>query len=111
MRSNDQYFVPGDKVMRVSCGDFKGVDYAGKYKIPGYGETFCVEDFWEGPCFNVIMLVGFGGWRYNPLDGTPVGWQSSAFRKVEEIKLCLSALEKKKQKQVVHKVEPITDDL
>lgn len=56
------------------------------------GIVYCVEDFYEGRQFNVVMLVGFGGWRYDPRDGTPVGWPAKGFRRVEEIRLCVEAV-------------------
>ncbi len=102
MRTDDQYFQPGDKVMRVSSPVASGYtrpDNYGMKDMPEYGIVYCVEDFWEGPQFNVIMLVGVGGWRYH--GGMKVGWQARRFRKVEEIKLCVGALEhtKKPEKQ------------
>lgn len=60
------------------------------------GIVYCVEDFWEGPCFNVVMLVGFGGFRHDSL-GRPVGWKATYFRKVEEIRLCAAAIAYSKQ--------------
>ena len=57
---------------------------------PQMGVVYCVEDFWEGPQFNVVMLVGFGGWRYQC--GMPTGWRATYFRKIEEIKLCIAAV-------------------
>lgn len=94
MRKNDQYFQPGDKVMRVnpnaSHGGYEEPDKPSSF--PVMGQVYCVEGFYEGPLWNTVMLVGFGGWRYHPINGTPVGWRAAWFRKVEEIKLCVEAV-------------------
>lgn len=87
---DDLWFSPGDKVMLVSSAPRSEVlkcDVA----IPQYGVVYCVEDFWEGPQFNVIMLVGFGGWRHH--NGMKVGWDACSFRKLEEIKLIMRAVQ------------------
>lgn len=95
MRTDDQYFEPGDKVMRVG---FELPSNAAAYNgpnqpdIPQYGKVYCVEDFWEGPVHNAIMLVGFGGWRF--WRGMKAGWRAAHFRRVSEIKLCVRAAEK-----------------
>lgn len=88
---NDQWFLPGDKVMRVSSGSALGtaVEHPPSHH-PQYGVVYCVEDCWAGPLFNAVMLVGFGGWQYQ--NGMKAGWQACAFRKVEEIKLCVMAI-------------------
>ena len=89
----DQWFEPGDKVMRVSGNPEGGSIYKTDRRKPRYGEVLCVEDFYEGPQFNAVMFVGFGGWAYDGL-GRPIGWRASCFRKVDEIKLCVEAVEK-----------------
>lgn len=97
MRNDDQWFRVGDKVMRVGSHRPDGnllTNYTGG--IPQYGQIYCVEDFWEGPQFNVVMLVGFGGWRIDPW-GRKVGWCATAFRKIDEIKLCIEAANKIKK--------------
>ncbi len=105
MKTNDQWFEPGDKVMRVATsseavGDIRGHWWYEKDDAPKsgpqFGRVYCVEDFWEGPRFNVVMLVGFGGWRYH--GSFKVGWAASCFRKVEEIKLCVEAVKKSKER-------------
>lgn len=96
MRTNDQYFKPGDKVMRVGCGDYQGHAFTCDVTTPQYGVVYCVEDFYEGPQFNAVMLVGFGGWRRKPGNPYPIGWEAKAFRMVEEIKLCVKAVERMK---------------
>jgi hypothetical protein len=91
VNTNDQFFQPGDKVMRVSAGE--GTPSTGGIQMeswPQYGVVYCVEDFYAGPRFNAVMLVGFSGWRYHT-NGTKIGWAARAFRKVEEIKLCVAA--------------------
>ena len=92
MRTNDQYFQPGDKVMRVEP-EAKPGTYPYDGLPPKMGVVYCVSDFWEGPEFNVVMLTGFGGFRYDER-GRPVGWRAIYFRKVEEIKICLQAVAK-----------------
>lgn len=90
---DDQYFKPGDKVMRVGDRPANTIPYKGNdmpKSSPQYGRVYCVEDFLEGPQFNTVMLVGFGGWRY--WHGMKVGWPAIAFRKVEEIQLCVRAV-------------------
>lgn len=59
--------------------------------LPKMGVVYCIEDFWQGPQFNVVMLVGFGGFKADHL-GRPIGWRASYFRKVDEIKLCVAAV-------------------
>lgn len=87
---DDQFFIAGDKVMRVTPNACPGnVPYDGP--PPRMGVIYCIEDFWEGPQFNVVMLVGFGGFRYDEI-GRPVGWRATHFRKVEEIRLCHEAV-------------------
>lgn len=91
MRNSDQWFQPGDKVMRVGseCRRDHAIP-APPSGWPEWGQVYCVEDFWEGPQFNVVMLVGFGGWVV--INGMNVGWRAVNFRKVEEIKLCVAAV-------------------
>lgn len=93
MNANDQWFVPGDKVMRVSGNPAGAAIYPTNRRKPKYGEILCVEDFWEGPEYNVVMFVGFGGWAYTK-NGGKIGWRASCFRKVDEIKLIVEAVEK-----------------
>lgn len=84
MNKNDEYFKPGDKVVRVNDGvpSEKHHPLEGR-SPPKYGKVYCVEDFWEGPCFNIVMLVGCGGWVFDCW-GRKIGWRASAFRKVKE---------------------------
>jgi hypothetical protein len=92
MRKNDIYFEPGDKVMRVASECRHTGRKSNTGKAPEFGKVYCVEDFYEGSEFNVVMLVGFGGWVYDSR-GRPVGWRAINFRKVDEIKICLRAVE------------------
>ncbi len=92
MRKSDQYFEVGDKVMRVEPRSMPGT-YPHEGPFPKMGVVYCISDFWEGPEFNVVMLVGFGGFRYDALN-RPIGWRAVYFRKVEEIKICLQAVAK-----------------
>jgi len=98
MNLDRMVFEPGDKVMRVG-GNRPGArlfKYHGK--APSFGRVYRVEDFWEGPHYNVVMLVGFGGWRYS--GEMKIGWYAGAFRKVEEIQLCVKAAQQMKQKEL-----------
>lgn len=90
---NDVYFSPGDKVMRVSS-ESGPITVECRNGSPQFGVVYCVEDFYEGPQFNVVMLVGFGGWVWVPGYKHPAGWRATAFRKVEEIKLCVEAIKR-----------------
>lgn len=95
MRTNDQWFQPGDKVMRVVGNGRPGIHCdAGS---PQMGQVYCVEAFYEGPKFNAVMLVGFGGWRYVAGNPYPIGWRASFFRKVDEIRLCCKAVARTSQ--------------
>lgn len=84
---NDQWFQPGDKVMRVCCFD----DVTGRQSchplVPetDFGKTLCVESVCKGPRGNRVFFVGI-----QSLSG--IGWLAACFRKVEEIKLCAAAL-------------------
>lgn len=91
MNLDRMVFAPGDKVVRVGF-----TPHPKTKTFPGdcgpdvaFGVVHCVEDFWEGPHFNVIMLVGFGGWR--SWRNQKIGYPVAAFRKVEEIQLCVNA--------------------
>lgn len=97
----DQWFQPGDKVMRVS-----------RVKMPGgtahpypdqdaqEGKIYCVSHCWVGGHGrNVILLVGLPV-HHRP-NGEPRGWFAANFRKVEEIKLCVAAVQRVKKPQTV----------
>jgi hypothetical protein len=90
-------FKAGDKVMRVGAA-VPGHALVPKAKmggrpIPEFGVVYCVEDSFEGPQWNAVVFVGGGGWLHAPeLTPYPIGWPAAAFRKVEEIKLCVAAV-------------------
>lgn len=88
---SEQFFQPGDKVMRVATISRRpvGPEYAPK-RVPQFGEILCVEDCWGTTIGNQVMFAGFGGPYF--FNGRKTGWQAEAFRKVEEIKLCLAAV-------------------
>jgi len=65
--------------------------YMGQTPNVKIGVVYCIESFYEGPQFNAVMLVGMGGWRYGD-SGLPIGWRATYFRKVDEIKLCIAAV-------------------
>lgn len=96
---NDQWFEPGDKVMRVG-GNGTGYPQA-LHKCPNgapqLGKVYCVSECWRGLYTNLITLTGF-----DPVIdklGRKVGFPAFAFRKVDEIKLILSAIQKKEVKR------------
>lgn len=81
MRVTQSIAEPGTRLIH----DPTGVDG------PTFGVVYCVEDFYVGPVRNIVMLVGFGGWRRQQGYPHPIGWPAKAFRKVDEIKLCVRA--------------------
>lgn len=91
---DDQWFSPGDKVMRVA-GNTSGRPLINEPhgNGPKYGVVYCVEDFIEYSNCNVVMIVGFGGWRTS-INGLRTGWPAASFRRVEEIRLCVEAANK-----------------
>lgn len=86
----EQWFQPGDKVMRVTGNRPDGFILKAPVDPPEYGKVYCVADFYEGPLFNAVILVGGCDWHYH--FGRKVGWPASAFRKVDEIRRCVDAL-------------------
>lgn len=92
MKNNDQWFEPGDKVMRV-----KASDYEEWQRMTPFGKVFCVKDCWI--CLSdgrpTMRLVGLE--EHTSL--------TERFRKVEEIQLCVRAAEAmknpKKQEEMV----------
>jgi len=88
---SEQFFKPGDKVMRVGSHSKNAVIVSDiPTRIPQWGETLCVEDCWRTSIGNLVMFVGFGGPYY--FNGLKTGWQASAFRLVDEIRLCVGAV-------------------
>jgi hypothetical protein len=92
--NNDQWFQPGDKVIRVAsiCHN-PGRRHPGG--APQFGKVYVIRDCWT--CehgYNRVSVVGFsegtnsGGFR--------AGWVATNFRKVEEIRLCIEAVKKAK---------------
>lgn len=106
MRIGDQYFKPGDKVMRVGFNPAGGQaappEVRGDRPIPEFGTVYCVADFFEGPSHNAVVFVGHGGWARILGNPYPIGWPASAFRKVEEIKLCISAVNRAKKPEQIN---------
>lgn len=100
MKTSDQWFEPGDKVMRVSYSQpGEGRRIREVRKSPQYGEVLCVMECWEGPTCNVVDFVGFGGPDYDAASGLRWGWEATCFRKVEELQLCVQAVERAKKPQ------------
>jgi hypothetical protein len=93
MRTDDQYFQPGDKVMRVAyAGQFPGARVRPGSTINNltdFGRVLCVEACWLHPRIgNRVLFVGIP-----PRE--PLAWRAACFRKVDEIKLCVAAVKHK----------------
>lgn len=88
MNTNDQWFEPGDKVMRVRDSSAP----EGNPHTP-FGKVFCVEKCWALHGHNVMTLVG--------IDPSPYKrYSTEKFRKVEEIRLCVDALKHSKTQEI-----------
>lgn len=90
---NDQYFEPGDKVMRVTAGDKlfpRDIFFGGNglTSVP-YGAVVCVSWFEADAIANRVAFSG--------IDRV---FLAACFRKVEEIKLCVNAVKSVKQKEL-----------
>lgn len=87
--NTDQYFSPGEKVMRVAYADTLGLPVTRKAVAQAdFGRVLCVEFCWEGPVGNLVMFVGI------PLPvphGCIGGFHAACFRRVSEIQLCVRA--------------------
>lgn len=96
---NDQYFNPGDKVMRVSRGNpFRPGFFIQAPKDALEGVVYCVSACWKSKqAWNLVDFVGFPP----ELDsnGNQRGFIAANFRRVEEIKLCVNAVHTTKQPQ------------
>jgi hypothetical protein len=99
---NDQWFEPGDKVVRVMTrAEFLAivgkVPKTGALKIE-WGTVYCVEYCWRGTRMNLVRLVGIPNTiRKN---GEVRGYPAIAFRKVEEVQLCVRAVQKRTKKEM-----------
>lgn len=100
MKNDDQWFKPGDKVVKVSDSSAMEID------VPGtpdaiYGKVYCVSYCWHNYYHenNWVNFVGFP--ERDSEDGARLGFLAADFRKVEEIQLCVRAAEalKKPKKQ------------
>lgn len=96
---NDQWFSPGDKVMRVSRGNpFRLGFFAPAPKDAVEGEVYCVSACWQSDHgWNLVTFVGFPREFY--ANGVEKGFLAINFRRVEEIKLCINAIKHTKQPQ------------
>jgi hypothetical protein len=93
MNTNEQWFQPGDKVMRIAYAADLGLNSANVAVNPAtdFGIVLCVEHCWRprlAPC-NAVDFVGVF-----PKSNESRGFAAACFRKVEEIKLCVRAAEK-----------------
>lgn len=84
MRNDDQWFEPGDKVMRVEYAETLGLINNGiTPPETEFGRVLCVTHCTDIPRFgNVVRFVGIE-------DG--LGFYACCFRKVSEIQLCVRA--------------------
>lgn len=90
---NDQWFEPGDKVVRVCWGDSLGIDPSRinpTVEAPE-GDVYCVTHFRNNGSWNEIWLAGFGE------PPTEDGFFAACFRRVEELRLCVEAAERMKK--------------
>ncbi len=89
--NGDQYFQPGDKVMKVCGARELGISVRSERPVP-CGIVFCVSEFCDrSPLHNGVRLVGVE----NSLNdfGDKKWFPAGCFRKVAEIKLCIAAVE------------------
>lgn len=87
MKNDDQWFEPGDKVMRVAHGAPNTIPF--KPNLAPYGAVFCVESCFHNPKYNrnSVTFIGVVNTRQAK------GFVAANFRKVEEIQLCVRAAE------------------
>lgn len=86
MKTNDQWFEPGDKVMQVMSTAELGRPTSGRGGSLR-GKVLCVLQCWANwRGYNVVAFVGI------PDDGR--GRYAACFRRVEEIRLCVRAAER-----------------
>ncbi len=100
MRTNDQWFEPGDKVMfigRTAGGTV--VEVGGG--APKAGVIYCVEDFAAYDYGNQFTVVGGGGWSWVSWWPDPFCYAAQEFRKAEEVRLILQAFSKQPKEQKV----------
>lgn len=93
MRTDDQYFQPGDKVMRVRYGQTPdGFARTGNPQGPVFGKVYYVQAVLRAVCgWNAMTLVGV------PTSPGKIGYLCYNFRRVEEIQLCVRAAERAKK--------------
>ena len=96
---NDQWFEPGDKVMRVAY-DVPPLEQVAIYPaIPSldlipYGKVFCVESCYQTRVGPRMRFVGV----LEPPES--IGIYTNNFRKVEEIRLCVEAAKRVKETEL-----------
>ncbi len=92
MDTNDQWFEPGDKVMRVALASLLGLPVTdlGPQRETDFGRVLCVERCWRVAGQNWVTFVGVP-------NGPNEAWYACCFRKVSEIKLCVSAVNRKRE--------------
>lgn len=91
MRNNDQWFNPGDKVMRVNEAVILGLPYNRLPTHPAtdYGKVLCVDRCFPEHSGNAVLFIGLKGKVF----------YARCFRKVEEVQLCVRAAEKMKTRE------------
>ncbi len=80
MKTDDQWFEPGDKVMRVDNSNLPTTHFGDGSTDAPFGKVFCVEHCQERLHFNSVTLIGVCGC-----------FLAKNFRRVSEIQLCVRA--------------------
>lgn len=89
MKTDDQWFQPGQKVLRAVAADPTQPEEAHFYSdmVP-FGVVFCVDRCFECPGgYNVLWFTGLP----IPYEDHDSGWVAANFRAVEEVRLCVEA--------------------
>jgi hypothetical protein len=98
MNTQDVWFEPGDKVIRVAYAYDLGLPLIPQRRLTNqsdFGNVLCVERCFRLGDWNRVSFVGI-----KPTGILPDrGWYACCFRRVEEIQLCVRAAEKFKQPQ------------
>lgn len=89
MNNQDQWFEPGDKVMRVAHASNSAMQRTNLHETDApYGQVFNVEECSHHKGYSWVALTGINLWLL-----------ANNFRKVEEIRLCVEAVKKTKTKK------------
>jgi hypothetical protein len=92
MNTNDQWFEPGDKVMKVLSRDELSVIFPKMHRLGikiSRRKVYCVSACWRGSKCNLVNFVGIT--NSTMPNGQPRGFPALAFRRVSEIQLIIRA--------------------